>query len=185
MTGDTTGAIRADQGSRRRAVIAVVAGSVAVLACAALGVSMLLNGTETRAAGSAWQSLPNVPGGVVVADLPGQHSDDGYDFWVRQVETPGLSGSQLTATYATVLTQAGWQVLESYPAEDGTGFSRVCLARAEGGDPRMADIRIAGSSSGSHLDRVEIAVSRRSGDRSSCGDVFGQFTWPEAAKPAG
>lgn len=77
MTGDTTGAIRADQGSRRRTVIAVAAASVGVLACAALGVSMLFSATTTPAVEPAWRSLPSVAGAVVVAELPGQHSDDG------------------------------------------------------------------------------------------------------------
>ena len=119
-----------------------------------------------------------------MAELPGQNSDDGYDYWVRQVEAPGLSASQLTAVYTTALTQAGWQLLESYPAQDGSGFSRVCLASDGSGTPRLADIRTF-PPAGSQLDRVEIAVSARTGNRSVCGDVFGQFTWPEAAKPAG
>jgi hypothetical protein len=184
MTGDATGTIPAHQSSRRRTVVAVVAASVAVLACAALGVKLLSNANDGQDDGSAWQSLPTVPAAVVVAELPRQHSDDGYDFWVRQVQAPGLNGSQLTAAYATELTQAGWELLESYPAQDGSGFSRVCLTKREGGDPQIADVR-TGSSSGSQADQVEVAVSRRAGDRSSCGDVFGQFAWPDAAKPAG
>lgn len=185
MTGDTIEAVPADARTRRRKIIAVAAGSVVVLAFAALGFNLLLKDTTTPAANeSAWQSLPTVPGAVVAAELPGQNSDDGYDYWVRQVEAPGLSASQLTAAYATALTQAGWKLLESYPAQDGSGYSRVCLATDGSGASRLADIR-AYPPAGSPLDRVEIAVSARSGNRSVCGDVFGQFTWPEAAKPVG
>ena len=185
MTGDTIERIRADKRSRKRMIIAVAAASVGVLAVAALGVFMLFKATTARASSeSPWQSLPTVPGTVVVAELPGQHSDDGNDYWVRQVQAPSLSGSQLTAAYTTVLTQAGWQLLESYPAQDGSGFSRVCFTSDDSGAPRLVDIR-AYPPTGSQLDRVEIAVSARSGSRSVCGDVFGQFTWPEAAKPAG
>ena len=185
MTGDTIERIRADKRSRKRMIIAVAAASVGVLAVAALGVFMLFKATTARASSeSPWQSLPTVPGTVVVAELPGQHSDDGYDFWVRQVLAPSLRGWPSPAAYTTVLTQAGWQLLESYPAQDGSGFSRVCFTSDDSGAPRLVDIR-AYPPTGSQLDRVEIAVSARSGSRSVCGDVFGQFTWPEAAKPAG
>jgi hypothetical protein len=162
-------------------VIAVVAS----LICVAVALGVVIYVSTTRAPGSVWQAFPAAPGEVVVAEQSGRDEDLGYDFWVRMVEVPGLTGPQLSADYADRLTAAGWTLLTSYPALDGQGFSRVCLATDADGDRRLVDI-LTGAASGSQLtDRVEIAVSRRAGERSVCGDVFGQFTWDEASKPAG
>jgi hypothetical protein len=180
MTGAADVASGADAVASRRGVFAVVAAVV----CVAVACGVVVYMSTTRTAGSVWQAFPPAPGEVAVAEQSGRDDDLGYDFWVRMVESPALTGPQLTADYADRLTQAGWTLLASYPALDGQGFSRVCLATDEDGDPRLADIRF-GAASGSQLaDRVEIAVSRRPGDRSVCGDVFGQFTWDEASKPA-
>jgi hypothetical protein len=181
MTGAVDVASDVDAVASRRGVFAVAAAVVCV--AVAFGVAFYVS--TTRTAGSVWQAFPAAPGEVTVAEQSGRDDDLGYDFWVRMVEAPARTGPQLTANYADRLTETGWTLLASYPALDGEGFSRVCLATNADGDPRLADIR-SGAASGSRLaDRVEIAVSRRTGDRSVCGDVLGQFTWDEASKPAG
>jgi hypothetical protein len=181
MTGAAEVVSGADAGASRRGVIAVVATLIGI--AVALGVVIYVS--TARAPGSVWQAIPAAPGEVVVAEESGQDEDLGYDFWVRMVEVPGLTGPQLTADYADRLSEAGWSLLVSYPALDGQGYSRVCLATDADGDPRLVDILSAAASGSQLTDRVEIAVSRRTGDRSVCGDVFGQFTWDEASKPAG
>lgn len=181
MTGAAEVASGADTGARRRGVIAVVA----ALICVAVGLGAAMYVSSSRTPGSVWQAFTAPPGEIVVAEQSGRDDDLGYDFWVRMVEVPGLTGAQLVADYTDRLTEAGWTLLVSYPALDGLGLSRVCLATDADGDPRLVDI-LTGAASGSQLtDRVEIAVSRRAGERSVCGDVFGQFTWDEASKPAG
>lgn len=181
MTGAADVASGVDAVASRRGVFAVLA----TVVCVAVTFGVVLYMNTSRAAASVWQAFPAAPGEVAVAAQSGRDDDLGYDFWVRMVEAPALTGPQLTADYADRLTQAGWTLLASYPALDGQGFSRVCLATNADGDPRLADIR-SGAASGSQLaDRVEIAVSRRTGDRSMCGDVFGQFSWGQASKPAG
>ena len=178
MTGATSVARQA--AARRQKVLALVA----AVCCVVLSV-VVVHAITTRTAPSAWQAIPTQPGEVVVAELSGQDDDFGYDFWVRQVEAPNLTGPLLTASYVDRMTRAGWALLQSYPAPDGPGFNRVCLATSADGEPRLADIRSGSASASQLLDRVEIAVSRRTAERSMCGDVFGQYTWAEASKPTG
>ncbi|MFN8169202.1 MAG: hypothetical protein U0S36_10500 [Candidatus Nanopelagicales bacterium] len=124
-------------------------------------------------------------GATVIVEKSGQGDSEDYEFFARLVEAPGLTGAQLTATYVDRLIAAGWELLESYPALDGVGFTRVCLAVDDGAGPRLADI-YAGEAAASELGgAVEVVVSQRLADQALCGDALGHIAVPEADKPAG
>jgi hypothetical protein len=132
---------------------------VAVVVVVALVLVLGLRAVTSPPPASPWSGFPVVSGATVIVEKSGHGDSEDYEFFARLVEAPGLTGAQLTATYVDRLIAAGWELLESYPALDGVGFTRVCLAVDDGAGPRLADI-YAGEAAASELGgAVEVVVS--------------------------
>jgi hypothetical protein len=158
---------------------------VAVLVVVALVLVLGLRAVTSSAPASPWAGFPVVSGATVVVEQSGHADSEDYEYSARLVEAPGRTGAQLTASYVDGLTAAGWQLLQSYPALDGVGFTRVCLAVEDGEGPRLADIYAVEAGASQLGGAVEVVVSHRVADQALCGDALGHIAVPKADKPAG